>query len=255
MIDLSKMIKHLYKIFNFYDIISLVIGFFIFGWMVLFFMMFFLIISFDIYKKHHEKIGKDSMIGIVLFLSIFSFVFYNNIQKYSDIIHQKESLYQMQGIIPKKPTRVAIGRSHEYFLTLDNQHFSCGDDKKRDACQLIYEHYGKNATVYYQYADNHRHRAYEIVVGDKVVYSFREQVDYFTKKQVIAKRNFIYFFILYVVPLLVFIIMIQLHNHHIKRKTISHQELTEQEIDIWVGFSVLLAFGVVLMFGYYLLKF
>ncbi|WP_157073894.1 hypothetical protein [Moraxella oblonga] len=251
---MNKITTHLDKIFDCYAIIALVVGFFIFGWMVLLFFVFFMLISFDVHKKNQKKIGKNVIILIILFLGVFLFGFYQDIKKHSNIIYKKENLYKIEGTIPKKPTRVAIGRTHEYFLTLDNKHFYCGDDKRRHACQLMYEYYGKNATIYYQYGNNH-HRAYEIITDDKVIYSFCEQVDYFIKKQTIAKRKFIYFGVLYVMPLLLFIFLIKLHNHQVKYEISFHQELIAKDIDDWLGFGVLCAFLVVLAFGYYLLKF
>lgn len=251
-VNIKYIRQNLEKLFNYYAIIALMIGFLVLGFNNLFFLLILVLISITLNQFKNKKMDKSSMVALVLAVLPLFVHIYNNITHHVDIIKQKEQLYQITGIIPEKPAKIYVGRHHEYFLTVSDRHFTCGQTKIRDTCQLVYAHHGKSAIIYYQYANNNHHRAYEIIIDDKVIYSFDEQVVYFLNQEKSIRQIGYWQLGLYGLPITLFLVLILIKNRQYQD---DESKSFDDTMHFWIKVTMLLSFGVVAGLGYYLMNF
>lgn len=254
----NKLTQNLPKIFDCYAIIVTIIGLFVFNFFFVFFItLFLLFVSFSIhyYKKHQKPNGNIGL--IILFLSLFLVSAYQQTTVKVDDIQTKDELSKKVGVIPEKRTRIYIGRTDQYFLTINNIHFSCGYAKRQYACQEVYQYHGKTATIYYKHFGKHSNIVYEISIDDKIIYQFDEQLSYWTAHSKSIKSGGYWSFALYGIPMLFFVILMIIDNRHLKQTNlITHQEIPSDNNDEWLlSLGALGAILVIVGLGWYLFNF
>lgn len=125
-------------------------------------------------------------------------------------IHDKSQLKKITAIIPETYTdRLAEDKRHtsiKYYLTLQDMgtlkyvELQCAEHKE-DYCERVYVYRGQVATVYYQPNTKYLNLAYEIVVNQKAIYRFDEQLALFKVQRTKENITLLWLFILYILPL------------------------------------------------------
>ena len=183
------------------NIALLITGWFLLGWLTALVIGFFLITNiFDLYKHKDEITSKATapMMLAPLFITI-AIVFIDAVHiSITSLIDNKTQAHVITGVVPSEHEYVSRRRGSSTYLNVDGVRMHC-DINNHDACDLVYAHAGKTATIYY-----YDRLAYEIDIEGQKIYEFDAQLAKFHATKNNIKQTILVAFILFGAPALIY---------------------------------------------------
>ncbi len=234
-------------------------------------MMFFLLLSLSFTSAYLKdeipwNYNNSFFIGMIPFFALFMF-YLGSPLSYSEVIDNKNQLEQVSGMVPSEPSIRRVGKNRSSALFIDGIRLHCRYSDIND-CPKIYAYANQNATVLYQADTSIGSVAYDIRVGNQVIYDSETQHGTFKAAQNKERRQWFFMFVLFILPAYWFYkhskrlteIMPKMSRAKIAEIRRQQQEVADEDgcamaIGIFIFFTVALCTGLTGLFHLALHKF